>query len=202
MMQKRIARTLFVGSLIASMAVPAAPAAAADVTDVPVFTRGSKMRLTTLDHSRMQGYLLEADGEQLRIRTRDGGERSVPFSELVAVEVARRNRRLRGAALGAVAGGALLGSIGVLGWAGDSVAERSPDGTTCYSTSAFLGTTYAYQCTKGKDVLAIAASGAVIGGLIGLWKTGERFVSVDPARAAVTVVPVPKGVAVRAAVSF
>ena len=202
-MSKRIARTLLVGSLIAAMTLPVAAAGAADAVDVPVIARGAKMRLTTLDRSRVQGYLLEADGEQLRIRTRDGGERSVPFSELVAVEIARRNRRLRGASLGALTGGMLLGSIGVLGWAGDKVGERSPDGTTCYSTTGiFGGDTYAYRCTKGKDVLAIAASGAVIGGLVGFWKTGERFVSVDPARAAVTLVPVPKGVGVRASVSF
>ena len=195
-MTKRIVSAFLVGSLIATMAVPAG---AADAP--PAFARGAKMRLTTLDHSRVEGYLLEADGQQLRIRARDGGERRLPFSELVSIEVARRNRRARGAATGALSGGVLLGFIGVLGWGGDKVGERSPDGKTCYSSSVFAST-YEYQCTTGRDVLALAASGAVLGGLIGFWKTGERYVAVDPARAAVTVVPVPKGVAVRAAVTF
>lgn len=197
-MPKRIASALVVGSLIVAMTVPAG---AADVAPPPAFARGARMRLTTLDHSRREGYLLEADGQQLRIRARDGGERSVPFSELIAVEVARRNRRGRGAAMGALSGSALLGFIGVLGWGGDKMGERSPDGKTCYSTAVF-GSTYEYRCMTGRYVIGYVASGAAIGAILGSLKTGERYVAVDPARAAVTIVPVPKGIAVRAAVSF
>jgi hypothetical protein len=195
-MPKRIARALVVGSLIATLAVPVGAADAA-----PALTRGVKVRLTTLDHSRVEGYLLEADRERLRIRVREGAQRSLPLSELVSVEVARRNGRARGAGRGALAGALLMSFVVMLESDGDQLATRSLDGKTCSSPNPFGGTDK-YKCTTGWDVVAVIAGGAAIGSFIGLWKTGERYVAVDPLRAAVTVVPVPTGIAVRATVRF
>lgn len=196
-MPKRISSSLMVGSLVVTMA---APAGAADAFP-PAFARGAKMRLTMLDHSRVEGYLLEADGQELRIRARDGAQRALPLPEIITVEVARRNSRRRGAAVGALFGGALLGAAGLLAWGGDKVVHRSHDGRTCYGTSIYGGT-YEYRCTTAGTLLASVASGTAIGAIVGALKPGERYVPVDSARAAVSVLPVRRGVAVRATMTF
>jgi hypothetical protein len=158
---------------------------------------GQTLRLTVVSRARVEGTLVDATEETLRVRRKDGTIQSFDRTDLSRVEIAERNSRWRGAGLGALGGGALLGAIGLAAYLHDRGATKSPDGQTCYD--GFGGSS---ACTKASDIPAILVGGAAIGAIIGAIWPGHRYETVQPGRIAVRVAPGRGGVAVAATVGF
>ena len=197
-MSRQASRLLVAVPLVLAMALPA-PAAPADDSGA-VLERGEKLRLTSLDRSRVEGYLLSADPERITLRRLDGTERTLPRTEITRIEVARRNRA-RAAAGGGLVAGVVFGFAGLMAFGIDRMTPRSADGRTCRGTDLFGGG-YEYRCTTAGDLAGYVGAGVVLGAVIGGSMNPERYVKVPSGRVAVRVVPAPKGVAVQASVGF
>ena len=196
----RHASSILVVPLVLAMALPASAGEASAASSPPALARGARVRLTSVDRSRVEGYLLEADEAQIRLRGLDGADHDVKVSELIRIEVARRSR-LRAAAGGGLLAGTIFGFAGLMALGLDQMAPRAADGKTCHATDLFAGG-YEYQCMNGRKLAGYVGAGVALGAILGAWTNPERYVGVQAGRFGVRVVPAPKGAAVQASVGF
>src|SRR5262245_47946251 len=94
-MTKPIRRRLVAVALMVALGAPLQAGEATKDTVV----RGDKVRVTTLDEGKVEGYLVAIEGEEIRVHQKGGAERTLAVSQIVQLEVARQSSRLRGAAL-------------------------------------------------------------------------------------------------------
>jgi hypothetical protein len=198
-MRNRAGTGLAVSALALTLALPARadePGSPRQRTGL-LGIEGRKVRLRVRNNARVEGTLVEADGDGLRLRRTDGTVQSFDLNDLRQVEFSERRSRVRGTAYGALTGAVMGGIIGLSALAANTGATRSPDGLTCYDRFGSSS-----PCAKASDIPAMAGGCAMIGALIGVVWPGHHYTTVRPERLTLRVAPARGGVAVAATVGF
>jgi hypothetical protein len=151
---------------------------------------GDRVRVTapSVEPKRLVGQALAVREISLRLKLEDGRELELDREDIRKLEVSRgqRSQVVKGAAIGALAGAAIL--LGAL-IATHGVCDEDLGGCEAYGLVAAAG----------------AGSGALLGGLVGLNARADRWetVALGGGRATVSVGPAAgTGVAVRVSIVF
>jgi len=174
--------------LALALATPPAIALGEDGAAGPLL-EGDRVRLEapSMGPKRVVGQVLATREDRLRLRLEDGREAEVTLADIRRLEVARglRSETVEGAAIGALAGAAVL--LGVL-IADRGVCDEDLGGCRAYGTVAWIG----------------AIPGTLLGAVIGSQVKTDRWERVPQhQRATLRIGPTPgKGVAVSLSIAF
>lgn len=157
---------------------------------------GSRVRITTVEGGRFAGRLVGVEGGQVTLLDDRGLAVRVGSDQLARVELSERRGALQGFFRGALVGAAVGATFGVSFYFVDRSEER-PDGL-CGNLETGLTT-----CTSSADIKGYAATGALIGGIVGVFKPGATWRPIQSRDLRVSLAPAPGGgVAVRASLGF
>src|SRR5262245_26247753 len=195
-------KALFGGIVIVSLVGILGGSASAAEASNPVSTQatlgpaGSRVRLTTLDGTRFKGRMVGVEDGQVTLLEDRGLAVRVGRDQLARIEVSEKRSPLHGFFRGAVAGAAVGAAFGVTMYYADRTEVR-PDGL-CGDLEVGITT-----CTDGADIKGYAGMGALIGGIVGVFKPGTTWKPLESQDLRVSLAPAPGGgVAVRASLAF